>query len=454
MRISSALSVAAAALALLLAPSCGGGESGPPNVVIITMDTVRADHIGCYGYARPTSPRIDELAATCTRFPRAVATSSWTVPTHASLFTGRFPFEHGAHAFEVEPGTVNNVNPLPEEELTLAEVFWDRGYTTGAFVANEAFLATRWQLNQGFETYDVHRAYAPDINERAFRWLDAVHERPFFLFINYIDAHRPYNTTPRPGVTPRPAIRDNGALLDSLYARVMPGTGEVPAALAARVIDQYDTAISHIDDAVGAVLDRLKHLGVYDNTVVVVTSDHGEYFGEHHLVEHSKDIYQEGLMVPLVVKGPGQDAGDVDDRVVTLTDVPRMILGYFPDDWANVRSRFPDEPGNHAVMAELYYTRTKDLFDPRWGSRFDRIRRAYFEWPLKLIESSDGHHELYDLAADPTESDNRFDADSDTARRLEEALETFMASRERGEGRVEQPPLSKSERKKLKSLGY
>jgi len=228
---------------------CGGDkEPALPNIVLITLDTVRSDHIGCYGYARNTTPRIDQLANTATRYTRALATSSWTVPVHASLFTGRFPFENGAHAFEVPAGTVNNTNPLPASAVTLAEVLSDRGYMTGAFVANEAFLSPRWQLNQGFETYIVDREYAPMINERAYRWLDAAKTRPFFMFVNYIDAHRPYNTRPRPGLTEVPVVQDTGALLDSLVDAVMPGTGEVPAELAARVVDQYDTAIANIDE--------------------------------------------------------------------------------------------------------------------------------------------------------------------------------------------------------------
>jgi arylsulfatase A-like enzyme len=439
---------------LLLLPGCGGEEAAPPNVVIVTLDTVRADHLGCYGYERPTSPRIDALAGSATRFTRALATSSWTVPTHASIFTGRFPFEHGAHAFAVEPGTVNNVNPLPEDELSLAEIFWDRGYTTAAFVANEAFLGARWQINQGFETYHVERVYGDRLNQPVYRWLEAVSARPFFLFVNYIDAHRPYNTAPRPGVTPRPAVRDGGALLDSLYQAVMPGTGEVPRELARQVVDQYDTAVANVDYAVGELINRLRRLGVYKNTIIVVTSDHGEYFGEHHLVEHSKDIYQEGLEIPLVFKAPEQTEGAVDERLVTVTDLPRMILEYFPDDWSDARARFADAPGNHGVVAEIYYTRTKDLFDPRWGHRFDRVRTAYFDWPWKLIASSDGAHELYNLARDPGEADNRFDTDGELAGRLRTALEEFIAARGRSDSLVDQEPLSEQERKRLESLGY
>jgi arylsulfatase A-like enzyme len=455
MRDRFTYTMAAVLVAALLLPSCGGGDEPvrPPNVVLITLDTVRRDHIGCYGYQRPTSARLDALAATATRFTRAVATSSWTVPTHASLFTGRFPFEHGAHAFEVPKGTVNNVNPLPADEVTLAELLWDRGYTTGAFVANDAFLSQRWQFNQGFETYDVDRVYAPELNKNVFRWLAAVSDKPFFLFVNYMDAHKPYNTRPFPGLLRQPAVQDGGALIDSLYDVVMPG-GDAPPDMHNDIIDQYDTAIANVDDAVGELIQRLKRLGVYNRTIIVITSDHGEYFGEHHLVEHSKDIYQEGVMVPLVVKAPAQSDGIVDERVVTSTDVPRLILEHFPADFDDVRGRFPDEPGNHSIVAEIYYTRTMDLFHPVWGHRFDRVRTAYYDWPWKLISSSDGHHELYDLDDDPREAINRFDTESDVAQRLAASLQEFFAGRMRRESLVEQTPLSEDELRRLRSLGY
>ncbi|MCZ6816562.1 MAG: sulfatase, partial [Planctomycetota bacterium] len=279
-----------------------------PNVILITLDTLRADHLGCYGYDRPTSPRIDAFAETATLYRRGYATSPWTVPTHGSLFTGKFPYEHGAHSFKVDR-PVMNVNRLPLEHLTLAEALKSEGYQTGAFIANNGYLTAGSQFNQGFDTYHVERVYADTLNERIFAWLDARRDKRFFIFINHIDTHRPYNTAPRPGITDRPVVRDQGQLLDRLYAAVMPGTGPIPSDLVARVTDQYDTAVANVDAAIGSLLDKLESMGIYDRTLIVLTSDHGEYIGEHHLVEHSKDVYQEVLWVPLIVKGVGQTSG-------------------------------------------------------------------------------------------------------------------------------------------------
>lgn len=343
-------------LSLCLSGSaCEKPEARPParpNMVLITLDTLRADHLGCYGYTRDTSPRIDAFAECATLYTRSRAVAPWTIPTHASLFTGKLPFEHGAHTFKVARPR-NNVNPLARHHLTLAEALQSEGYETGAFVANWAYMGTRWQLDQGFTTYHHEYAYAGKLNRRIFKWVDAHGAEPFFLFINYIDTHRPYNTTPRPGLLDRPVVRDQGQLLNLLISKVMPGHGPIPHALVRKVVDQYDTAIANVDEQFGALLDKLETMGVYDNTVIVVTSDHGEFLGEHRLVEHSKDVYEEVLWVPLIIKYPGQRAGEVRDTLVSSTDIPRLLLSQFPPDLAErYAALFPDLPGNHEVLSE------------------------------------------------------------------------------------------------------
>jgi len=439
--------------------ACQRGPSeadAPPSVILITLDALRADHLGCYDYPRPTSPYIDAFAQKSTLYTRAYSSSSWTVPTHASLFTGKFAFEHGAHGFRVdEPGT--NVNPLSQDQLTLAEVFWKEHYSTGAFVANEAFLSPRWQLNQGFEVYKVSGVYGDELNRDIFRWLDAVarSKRPFFLFINYMDTHRPYNAT-RPAVfLKKAAVHDNGQLLDQLYEAVMPGGQPFPARLAGAVIDQYDTAVANVDRSFEALVKRLEQLDLYENTVIVLTSDHGEFFGEHDLVEHSKDVYEEVLRVPLIVKTRGQSDGGVVEALTVSTDIPGLILSQFPGEkWGGYRDLFADVPGNHPVIAENYFARNKDLFHPVWGSRFDRIRTAFIEWPFKYIESTDGVNELYDLENDRAESKNLFQFRPELTGRMKTALEDFYASRERSTELIDQEPLTEEETRRLKSLGY
>jgi arylsulfatase A-like enzyme len=423
-------------------------------VILITFDTLRADHLGCYGYARPTSPNLDAFSKTADLYSRAAASSPWTVPTHASLLTGKFPFEHGAHTFETKPGAEMNVDVLAYGHTTLAEVLFDEQYDTVAFVANAAFLNPHWQMNRGFSVYTWARLDAKGLNERVFAWLETAGKRPFFLFLNYMDTHRPYNTAPVEGLLETPASRDKG-LLDSLYAEVMPGTGPVPADLVRKVVDQYDTAVANADRQFGSLVERLKARGLYDNTLIVVTSDHGEFFGEHHLVEHSKDVYQEVLWVPLLIKNPGQAGPRTVATVTSSVDIPSLVLSRLPRERAARHApAFPYSPGNHLVISEIYYTRIKDLQHPVWGHRFDRVRTAVFQWPYKYIHSSDGNHELFHLEDDPAESRNRIGEDPARARRILFRLRQFQAERNRAGAPESRPPLSEEQIELLRSLGY
>jgi len=425
------------------------------NVMIITVDTLRADHLGCYGYHRPTSPNIDAFARGATLYRRSFASAPWTVPTHASLFTGKAPFEHGAHTFKSVRRGQYSVNPLHEYQFTLAEMFSMEKIATAAFVANAAFLGPRWQLNQGFATYEVDRSYAEKISQLAVSWLEEHTEGGFFLFLNYIDVHKPYNTRPPAPFLDPPAVVDKGQLVDKLHEQVMPGKNPVPAKLAQKVIDQYDTAIANVDNGIGELFEQMKALEIYDNTLIVLTSDHGEYFGEHLLVEHSKDIYMEATYVPLIIKYPGQSEGSVSDRVVSSVDIPGMILDRLPTKVASpYLHRFPARPGNHPVLIENYYTRGADLWNWRWGHRFMRVRHAVIDWPYKVIRSSDGAHELYDLSVDIAESNNLYATKPDVANRLFTKLDEYHRNHPAADARVRQKPLSSDEIEQLRALGY
>jgi arylsulfatase A-like enzyme len=425
------------------------------NVMIITVDTLRADHLGCYGYHRPTSPNIDAFAHGATLYRRSFATAPWTVPTHASLFTGKTPFEHGAHTFKSARQGQDLVNPLHKDHFTLAEMFSAEDVETAAFVANTGFLGRRFQLDQGFETYEVTRRYAEKITQLALAWLEEHTEGGFFLFLNYIDVHRPYNTHTPASFLDTPAVVDRGELVQELYEQVMPGENPVPAELAQKIIDQYDTAIANADIGIGELFEQMKALEIYDNTLIVLTSDHGEYFGEHLLVEHSKDIYMEATHVPLIIKYPGQSEGSVSDRVISSVDIPGMILDRLPAEVAKpYLDRFSARPGKHPVLIENYYTRGGDLWNKRWGHRFNRVRRAVIDWPYKIIQSSDGAHELYDLSVDIAESNNLYTTEADVAKRLFATLAEYHRTHPRANARVKQKPLSSDEIEQLRVLGY
>ncbi|MEP0847196.1 MAG: sulfatase [Phycisphaerae bacterium] len=454
---------ARAAIFVLAAALPAGCTSGPPprsedprpNVILVTLDTVRADHLSAYGYSRRTSPNLDAFALGATRYEQAMATAPWTVPSHASLFTGKMPFEHGAHSFEVASARENNVSPLRAEETALAEALQQEGYATGAFVSNIGYLSPWTQLDQGFATYTVEWGYAQRLNRDIRPWLERNRNQPFFLFINYMDAHRPYNASPRPGFLDPPAVQDQGQLLDRLIEHVLPGAAPPPPELVQQVIDQYDTAIANLDEQLGVLLGWLRELNVFDNSLIIITSDHGEYFGEHNLVEHSKDVYQPAIRVPLLVKRPRQTEGAVEAELISLARVPGLVMDCMPPAIAQRRRALFDGAASAPVMAENSYSRTKDLFDPRWGARFNRVRTAIYDWPLKFIRSSDGRDELYNLLEDPGELRNLAASHASDAARLRERLERFEAGRTRAPaGGVRAAELSDEQRRILRSLGY
>lgn len=387
--------------------ACGAADRPPPNVLFISLDTLRADRLGCYGSAAGLTPGLDAWAAGATRWERCTATAPWTVPSHASMFTGLFPHAHGAHSFEPVSARVDNVWILAEEHETLAEVLASEGYVTGAVVANVAYLGPALGLNQGFETWSLVRERAPRINREALQWIEGVPEgRPWMLFLNYMDAHRPYNVEPIAGEQRIDPKDFSGTLLDRLYERVL--VKQEPAGkLGERIEKQYDRAVRNLDAALGELFAELRQRGLLQHTLVVVTSDHGEYFGEHGLVEHSKDVYEEALRVPLVVKFPGQTEPAVRAEPITLAHLPRLILdGLSGEISARHAAGFPLVPGEGPLVAENYYSRLRDVLDERFGERFRRVRTVLYEGGYKLIHSSDGRHELYNLARDPSESEN------------------------------------------------
>lgn len=424
----------------------------PPNIVLIVLDTVRADHVSAYGYVRPTTPHIDALARHGVRYAHAVSTAPWTLPSHASMFTGLPPHEHGAHSFLPDAPNQNDVYPLRDDVPVLAEVLREEGYRTAAFAANNVFLTRRWGLDRGFETYEVRHRHARAHNRLVLRWLDesTQPDEPFFLFVNYIDAHRPYNVTPRAPFVAE--LDDNPRLIDQLRRKVMGTSDPIPEELRQRVVDQYDNAIVHMDDAVAELVLELQRRGMFDDTVLVITSDHGEYFGEHRMVEHNMDVYEPGIRVPLIVVSEREP--EVDQTVVTSEDLPAILASHIRLKRVREALRTLSEgPGTHPPLAENYYSRPWDVFSELWGHRFRRVRRAVYEWPYKLIHSSDGSHELYQLDLDPDEERDLAGQQPEVTTRLTRVVEAEIADAVEGE-RDRDHALDPTEREQMRALGY
>ncbi len=397
---------------LLLLLSCTPSppqHAAGPHLVLISLDTVRADHLGVYGYDRPTSPRIDTFAETADVFESAIAAAPWTLPSHAAMFTGLLPAEHGAVTdtpLELG-GDGGDALALADAHTTLAESLAAAGYQTAGFVANSGYLSEDYNLHQGFSRYVVQPGRGRALNDRVTEWLDteAQTDQPLLLFLNYMDAHRPYNTTPLPG-WPAPEEPDVFAPLNALLSQVTI-RGEPPdPALVATVMGHYDHGIANTDAAVGELLDRLAARGILEGATVVITADHGEAFGEHGLVEHGLDVYEPLVHVPLLIHRPGQTTRRDHTQRVSSASLPGLLAPDFP--------ALADMPVPAHVVSANRYSRPKDRHH---GGRYLRTREAIYDGSLKLIVSSDGDDALLDLSADPSEShDLRADRPDDAAR--------------------------------------
>lgn len=425
-----------------------------PSAVFIVLDTLRADHMSLYGYERPTTPELERFAESATLYRRAQAAGAWTLPSHASMFTGLYPFQHGAHAKlapqKKRPTIVESA--LAKEHTTLAETLRAAGFATAAIAANKGYLSRRFQLDQGFDEYVLEAEPAEGITARALDWLGEREEKPFFLFLNYMDVHSPYNCTPRGEFRPEVGHESARDLYTAFKERVLPAREPVPEGMRRHLVEQYDTALANLDHSLGVLFEGLRELGLFEDALVVVTSDHGEYLGEKHLVAHSKDVYQGVLHVPLVVKSPGQREGRVDEDWISHVHLPGLVLSELDPGGRWGGETFRQHWPRGRVLSENYYARGSDMRSP-WGARFDRVRRAALGGDWKYIHSSDGAHELYDLGRDRLEEHDLAGASTDSAASLARWIEELVAQGE--VGRSEEPlPATPEEIETLRALGY
>ena len=398
-----------------------------PNIVFIVLDTVRADHLSSYGYSRATTPNLDRLARRGVLFENAIAPTSWTLASHASLFTGLLPHQHGA----------DWAAPLPRGPRTLAEILRSSGYATAGIAANFDYCQIGWGIARGFESYDddsdslrrnlagtllgtaliqpayqsfsrfdyLERQDAREINEQAFRWFRHRPDRPFFLFINYFDTHVPYLTQP-------PYTRRFGKISNKVVHKLFNALqGPDPpqgftASDRASIIDGYDDCLAYLDAQVGRLLDFLDKSPEGRNTIVIVTSDHGEEFGEQGFYSHGYNLYREAVHVPLMISGPGIPQGLRIQHLVRTRDLFSTVLnlaagGKTPlsrDSLARFwNPQYTPRPFDDFVVSELV-----PIFNE--AGKQAMISLTTPEW--QYIYSSDGRQELYHWTTDPLEQTN------------------------------------------------
>jgi arylsulfatase A-like enzyme len=429
----------------------------PPNVLLIVLDTVRADCLGISGACPSPSPRIDAFAERGFNFSQASATAPWTLPSTASMFTGRLPHETstGWHA------------PLNDEPTTLAEVLSQQGYETAGFVAN-AYCASETGLARGFLHYDdfskslgilmrctaagrrlvlsdiplrlgVHlapgRRSAHEINTAFLNWTEQRSSRPFFAFLNYMDAHDPYLAR-SPFDDRRPQTMDDRRLIEFWWWIHKDG---VTSTQTDYLRSSYVDCIRYLDSQVGDLLSELEDRHVLQDTWVIITSDHGEHFGDHDLYGHGNSLYEAAIHVPLVIVPPGGRTGRRVDTPVSLQDLPATILEFA----GAANAAIPGSPllihddsawkaaaaSRDALFAEI----DEPCFMPPCHGRspvFRGVMRSVRCGQFKYIHIQDGSEELYDLAADPEETINLAQAPAyrATRDRLRSQLSTVISA--------------------------
>jgi choline-sulfatase len=371
--------------------------SRPRNVIVYLIDTLRADHLGCYGYGKPVSPRIDAFAREATLFRRAVAQSSWTRPAVATVLTGLLPRTHGVH---------RRRHALAPQAVTLAEMLLDHGWRTVGFVTN-GNVARSFGFAQGFETYRLlprKRSAATDVNAAVTEWLDGWDGKvPFFLYLHTVEPHAPYAPPPLFRQRFAAGVRDEGLTRMRVLKRLHEGTLQPTPELRRDLLALYDAEVAAGDAAFGELVDLLRRRGLWEETIIVLLSDHGEEFLEHGGWEHGRTLHAEMLDVPLIVRVPGVGNGAAVERqaqhadvVPTVVDalglpIPAAVEGHSLLDWMHGRRAAREEGVEEEAFSWLdeYSVRAAAVTTPAWR--------------LIATQAPISENALYDRRADPAE---------------------------------------------------
>lgn len=439
-------------LAALASVACAERESTAPaarfNLILISIDTLRADHVGAYGYPLPTTPHIDAMAEHSLRMTSCVAHSPTTLASHASILTSLLPQHHGA--------SIPRESRLAEDAVTLAEVLAGHGYRTASFNGGVQ-LDAAYGLDRGFDVYESarsHDALAQALTgdedrlrhgvEGAIRWLDEA-EGPFFVFLHSYEIHHPY--TPDEEHLRLFETDYAGDLPDHISVELLERINADRQPLApedlSHIVHAYDAELRSADEAIGGLVAYLQERSLYDDTLIVVTSDHGEEFGEHGWVGwHAHSLYDELLLVPLIIKFPGSRfAGVVGESQARGIDVGPTVLAALgieaPESYAGRDlSEGLGEPSPPAVsMHDL----AGDV--PRWTLRTG-------DWKLKRV----GKEMLFNLKTDPEERWNLAARHPEKADALRRAGQKLLDERRRPEDVA--ATLSAGTKEQLRALGY
>jgi choline-sulfatase len=408
---------------LLVATACRRSER--PNVLIITVDTLRADHLGCYGFTLARTPAIDKLARESVRFTNTISAAPITMPAHSSIFTGLFPIAHGVRD--------NGAYALGENAVTLAERLRDAGYTTHAFVS-AIVLNRRYNLNQGFETYDddlwaeddpklfmIRERQAPKTADRFLEWFgswDKTRSKPFFTWIHFFDPHQPY----------RPSAAD-----------------------AALSVSPYDAEIAGVDRQVGRIVETLRNRGILDNTLLIFTADHGESLGEHGEQTHAIFVYDATVRVPLMMRYPSEFAPHVYAGSTRSVDIVPTVLGILGLPGG-------DTTDGHDLGAAILGKEPAPVLPQYSESLLSEV--GFGMAPLFAIRTGGYKYiraprpELYDLRSDPHELQDLHLSLPRVAANLDAQLTRLMKDSSSHSVKAAASPMTRETEESLQALGY
>jgi arylsulfatase A-like enzyme len=459
--IFTAAAITAAALGFGVAGCAPSPEPAPPEIVIVIgIDTLRADHLGLYGAARPTSPFLDSLAREGAVFERAYATSPWTLPTFASIFTGRL---QSGHAAGVIPRNSDReweseqIGPLQRTVLdpaaeTLAGRLADAGWK-GLAVVQNPYLNPAFGIDRGFEFYDYlagdwqDSRRADEVIDRSLQWIDEQGGERFMLFVHLFDPHMPYDPPAPWAGTFTDAISGGGSLpVAGLPQDIHDNAAELSEARREFIAAAYDEEIRFVDSQLERFVASLRQRGIWDRALVVLTSDHGEELFDHGGFEHGHTLYEELLRVPLIIWGPGIE-GSRTQEPVSVADITPTVLdaaGLSSPEGIFGRSLLPhlldgSPIGERVLVAE--------------GTLYGAERKAAILWPHKLIRNErNGRTWLFDLEADPGEQ-HPLTGSPEIRDALAAALDLQLRASADGVS-YEQMEIDPELREQLRALGY
>ena len=399
-------------------------RAGAPNVLVIVIDTLRADHLSNYGYTRNTAPTIARLAARGVQFDQAFSAASWTLPSHVSMLTGHYPSSHGAELERYD-------NRFP----TVGAAFMERGYRTAVVTGNTGVFTRAHGLGEGFVRFDDSffsaadgflrtqlghdllkwvlkplgwgqpaRRLAESVTRDAAAWVAQDPSRPFFLFLNYFDVHDPY-TSDEPWRSQFSSKPSPGGRFDSTQSVLL---ADLTADQVHEEIDAYDGAISYVDHWIGELLASLERSGRLANTIVVLTSDHGEGLGQHGFMGHGTTLYAEQIHVPLIFSASGRiPAGVRIPGPVSHTSLPATLLELAGGEGV---LRFPGEALTALWAGENRQPASTPAFSELrlrpWKLSQGDVMRALIDGNWHLIDHTSQGPELFDLLQDPKELAN------------------------------------------------